>query len=218
MQVSFRTKLPINQSTTYFRRGFTIDVAPASIMSLTFNVGYAQGFVAYLNGQEVVRRLRGHPEFGVRVVGYLDDRQPGGERFEGKEILGGYEAVTQVLGDHRVDQLFLALPMEAHHEMLKILNALEGELLDVRIVPDVLQFVTLRSVVEELEGLPVIGLAQSPITPSRMKSTRCTSTCSCANLRHAARNSLASSFCPTRPYFFSTCNSMGRPWQSQPGT
>jgi Undecaprenyl-phosphate glucose phosphotransferase len=115
-------------------------------------------------GQEVVRRLRGHPEFGVRVVGYLDDRQPGGERFEGKEILGGYEAVTQVLRDHRVDQLFLALPMEAHHEMLKILNALEGELVDVRIVPDILQFVTLRSAVEELEGLPVISLAQSPIT------------------------------------------------------
>jgi exopolysaccharide biosynthesis polyprenyl glycosylphosphotransferase len=30
-------------------------------------------------------------------------------------------------------------------------------------VPDVLQFVTLRAAVEELEGLPVISLAQSPI-------------------------------------------------------
>ncbi|HEV8675288.1 MAG TPA: undecaprenyl-phosphate glucose phosphotransferase [Methylomirabilota bacterium] len=115
-------------------------------------------------GQEVTRRLRGHPEFGVRVVGYLDDRRPAGERVEGKEILGGYESVTQIIADHGVDQLFLALPMEAHHEMLKILNALEGELVDVRIVPDVLQFVTLRSAVEELEGLPVISLAQSPIT------------------------------------------------------
>ena len=35
-------------------------------------------------GQEVVRRLRGHPEFGVRVVGYLDDRIPVGERIEGR--------------------------------------------------------------------------------------------------------------------------------------
>jgi Undecaprenyl-phosphate glucose phosphotransferase len=115
-------------------------------------------------GQEVVRRLRGHPEFGFQVVGYLDDRIPMGERVEGKEVLGGYEAVTQVLAEHRVDQLFVALRMEAHHEMLKILNAIEGELVDVRIVPDLLQFVTLRSVVEELEGLPVISLAQSPIT------------------------------------------------------
>ena len=115
-------------------------------------------------GQEVVRRLRGHPEFGVRVVGYLDDRIPVGERIEGKEVLGGCEAVTRVLADYRVDQLFIALPLEAHHEVLKVLNAIEGELVDVKMVPDVLQFVTLRAAVEELEGLPVISLAQSPIT------------------------------------------------------
>jgi Undecaprenyl-phosphate glucose phosphotransferase len=72
--------------------------------------------------------------------------------------------VTRVLGDYRVDQLFLALPLEAHHEVLKVLNAIEGELVDVKMVPDVLQFVTLRAAVEELEGLPVISLAQSPIT------------------------------------------------------
>jgi Undecaprenyl-phosphate glucose phosphotransferase len=115
-------------------------------------------------GQEVVRRLRAHPEFGVRVVGYLDDRVPVGERVEGREVLGGCEAVTRVLGDYRVHQLFLALPLEAHHEVLKVLNAIEGELVDVKMVPDVLQFVTLRAAVEELEGLPVISLAQSPIT------------------------------------------------------
>jgi Undecaprenyl-phosphate glucose phosphotransferase len=115
-------------------------------------------------GQEVVRRLRAHPEFGVRVVGYLDDGLPVGERIEGREVLGGYAAVTQILAEHQADQLFVALPMEAHHELLKILNAIEGELVDVRVVPDILQFVTLRSVVEELEGLPVVSLAQSPIT------------------------------------------------------
>jgi len=115
-------------------------------------------------GQEVVRRLRGHPEFGVRVMGYLDDRVPVGERVEGREILGGCEAVTRILADYRVDQLFLALPLEAHHEVLKVLNAIEGELVDVKMVPDVLQFVTIGAAVEELEGLPVISLAQSPIT------------------------------------------------------
>jgi Undecaprenyl-phosphate glucose phosphotransferase len=119
---------------------------------------------ALVVGAEVVRRLRAHPEFGVRVVGYLDDRIPVGERIEGREVLGGCEAVTRVLADYQVDQLFLALPLEAHHEVLKVLNAIEGELVDVKMVPDVLQFVTLRAAVEELEGLPVISLAQSPIT------------------------------------------------------
>jgi Undecaprenyl-phosphate glucose phosphotransferase len=114
-------------------------------------------------GREVVRRLRSHPEFGVRVVGFLDDRCPAGERIAGKEVLGTCDAVTRVLSDYRVDQLFVALPMDAHAEVLKILNAIEGELVDVKMVPDVLQFVTLRAAVEELEGLPIISLGQSPI-------------------------------------------------------
>ena len=111
-----------------------------------------------------MRRLRGHPEFGVRVVGFLDDHRPVGERIEGKDVLGGCAAVMQVMTEQRVDQLFLALPMDAPDQVLKTLNAIEGELVDVKMVPDVLQFVTLRAAVEELEGLPVISLQQSPIT------------------------------------------------------
>jgi Undecaprenyl-phosphate glucose phosphotransferase len=123
-------------------------------------------------GREVVRRLRAHPEFGVRVVGFLDDNYPVGERIEGKDVLGGCAAVTQAIGDWRVDQLFVALPMEAHHDVLKVLNAIEGELIDVKMVPDVLQFVTLRAAVEELEGLPIVSLAQSPITGWRRLAKR----------------------------------------------
>jgi Undecaprenyl-phosphate glucose phosphotransferase len=123
-------------------------------------------------GREVVRRLRAHPEFGVRVVGFLDDNYPVGERIEGKDVLGGCAAVTQAIGDWRVDQLFVALPMEAHHDVLKVLNAIEGELIDVKMVPDILQFVTLRAAVEELEGLPIVSLAQSPITGWRRLAKR----------------------------------------------
>ncbi len=115
-------------------------------------------------GQEVARRLRGHPELGLRVAGFLDDRRPVGERIEGREVLGGFEAVPQIVAAHAVDQLFIALPLEAHAELLKILNALEGELVDVKVVPDVLQFMTLRAAVEELDGLPIISLSESPIT------------------------------------------------------
>lgn len=53
---TFATHLGSLPSTTYFRHGFTLDVAPASVNGMTFEVAYAQGFVAYLNGHEVARR------------------------------------------------------------------------------------------------------------------------------------------------------------------
>ncbi len=115
-------------------------------------------------GREVAQTLRGHPELGLRVVGFLDDQLPVGERVEGREVLGGCDTVRSVVQSHRVNQIFIALPLEAHQELMKILNSVEGELVDVKVVPDILQFITLHSAVEELDGLPIIGLSESPIT------------------------------------------------------
>ena len=53
-------------------------------------------------GQEVVRRLRGHPEFGVRVVGYLDDRIPVGRAHRGqggaRGVRGGHARPRRLPG------------------------------------------------------------------------------------------------------------------------
>jgi hypothetical protein len=46
--------------TTYFRKRFVINDPPAAVTNLILRVNYNDGFVAYLNGQEVVRR--GLPE------------------------------------------------------------------------------------------------------------------------------------------------------------
>jgi hypothetical protein len=42
--------------TTYFRKEFVVGADPASITNLTMAANYDDGFVAYLNGQEIVRR------------------------------------------------------------------------------------------------------------------------------------------------------------------
>ncbi|MBN1675890.1 MAG: chitobiase/beta-hexosaminidase C-terminal domain-containing protein [Kiritimatiellae bacterium] len=41
--------------TTYFRKSFTLAADPANVTNLTLQARYDDGFVAYLNGQEVVR-------------------------------------------------------------------------------------------------------------------------------------------------------------------
>jgi hypothetical protein len=50
------TTLPTGKMTYYFRRTFTLTDDPSTVSQLTLLANYDDGFVAYLNGQEVVRR------------------------------------------------------------------------------------------------------------------------------------------------------------------
>jgi hypothetical protein len=50
------TPLPAGYLTYYFRRTFTVTDAPSAFSQLTLLANYDDGFVAYLNGQEVARR------------------------------------------------------------------------------------------------------------------------------------------------------------------
>ena len=62
------------------------------------------------------------------------------------------------------------------------------------------------------------GLSQSPITPKRLKPAFWPSTCDLAYLRHSCLKVAASTLTPGLPTKDSTLTSIGRPWQSQPGT
>jgi len=115
-------------------------------------------------GKEVARKLLGHREFGFEVVGFLDD-DPGKKnlKFEGLKVLGTLDTVDQILADKNIDQVFVALPVEAHRKTLRVLQAVAKECVEVRLVPDVLQYATLQAKLEDLDGTPVINLSQVPL-------------------------------------------------------
>jgi exopolysaccharide biosynthesis polyprenyl glycosylphosphotransferase len=112
--------------------------------------------------EQVIDRVNEHPEAGLRVVGVLgnDARVP---RVGGVPVLGRYEQVRKVLALCGASQVVLALPREDHAQLETLLDELDDELVDLRLVPDLLQVVTLRSSVEDFDGLPVISLRDSPL-------------------------------------------------------
>lgn len=115
-------------------------------------------------GQTVVEKLNLHPEIGFQVVGFLT-RHPDkiGKSYQGCKVLGEYQDVSKVIHDHEVDQLFIALPLQASARLEEILNNLGEETVDIKVVPDLLQYMNIHSGVEELDGLPIVNLAESPL-------------------------------------------------------
>jgi Undecaprenyl-phosphate glucose phosphotransferase len=119
---------------------------------------------AGLLGREITKKLQEHRELGLSVVGYLDD-DPGkaGAQFQGVPVLGTIQDVERVLEEQRIDQVYIALPLEAHKKMLRALQRVGRECVEVKLVPDILQYATLKATLEDLDGTPVINLSQVPL-------------------------------------------------------
>jgi exopolysaccharide biosynthesis polyprenyl glycosylphosphotransferase len=112
--------------------------------------------------EQVIDRVQQHPEAGLRVAGVLapDHSTP---RVLGVPVVGRYDHLRKALAVTGAAQVVLALPREDVDRMETLLGVLDDELVDVRLVPDLLHVATLRSGVEDFDGLPVISLRDTPL-------------------------------------------------------
>jgi Undecaprenyl-phosphate glucose phosphotransferase len=113
-------------------------------------------------GRRVADTLLGHRELGYRVVGFLDDTRVG-TTVEGVPVLGTLGDTMQVAAEHRVDQLYIALPLEEHARLVQLIRSVSNECLDIKVVPDLVQYATIRADLEDLDGIPIISLNEVPL-------------------------------------------------------
>jgi Undecaprenyl-phosphate glucose phosphotransferase len=113
-------------------------------------------------GQAVAETILAHKELGFRVVGFLADA-PSPPQVAGLPVLGGLEEATQLLQTHGVDQLYIALPLEQHAKLLGLIKSVSNECVDIKVVPDLVQYATIKAALEDLDGIPIITLNEVPL-------------------------------------------------------
>ena len=113
-------------------------------------------------GQRIAHSLSLHPEFGIKVQGYLTRQPPKlGQTFEGVSVIGLYGDVEKYAP--ALDIVFVCLPPEAETQAEKMLAYLATTTVEVKVIPSIYEFMTLRAEAEMFEGLPVITLQGSPL-------------------------------------------------------
>ena len=115
-------------------------------------------------GRLVADRILQHRELGYQVVGFVDDRA-GGDHigYRGLPLLGTLAEMPEIAQRERVDHLYVALALDEHVKLLELMDAANREFVDVKVVPDLLQFIALRARLEDLDGLPVINVNDVPL-------------------------------------------------------
>ncbi len=115
-------------------------------------------------GKEINHKILAHRALGFEVVGFLDD-DPGkaGRAFLETPVLGTLKDIENIVNEHQVDQVYIALPLEAHRKMMRVMQIVGRLCVEVKLAPDVLQYATLKATLEDLDGMPVINLSQVPL-------------------------------------------------------
>jgi exopolysaccharide biosynthesis polyprenyl glycosylphosphotransferase len=129
-----------------------------------FNRRYALVIGAGELGRTFVEKLQEQVGLGVEIKGILDD-DPGklGMRIGQARVLGNLEKIHEILEKEQIHEVYIALPLSAHRRMFRLLSSIKNECLDIKVIPDLMQYITLRAAVEELDGIPIVNLSHTPL-------------------------------------------------------
>lgn len=114
------------------------------------------------SAQTLLHVLRKSPWTGIEVRYFVDD-QPRDRLLWDLPVHGPTESLDDLLNEHPVDIVYVALPPGRHDQAAGVLETLAAAPVTVRVVPDLLSFHFLNHQVNQLGPLPVVDLTHSPL-------------------------------------------------------
>jgi exopolysaccharide biosynthesis polyprenyl glycosylphosphotransferase len=110
-------------------------------------------------GQLIAHKLMQHPEYGINLVGFIDDRPK--ERRDDLDhlaLLGGIDRLPTVVRLFDVERVIVAFSNDAREDVLSVVRELNELNVQVDIVPRFFDVVSPGVDLHSVEGLPLIGL------------------------------------------------------------
>jgi putative colanic acid biosysnthesis UDP-glucose lipid carrier transferase len=113
-------------------------------------------------GRQLAERLRNSPLQGVEVAGFFDDLSPAPEDLPREQFLGSIDLLADYAKAHRVDLIYLALPLAEQPRIARLLDQLCDTTASVYLVPDIFLFDLIQARIDHVGGLPVLAVCETP--------------------------------------------------------
>ncbi|MBN1272784.1 MAG: undecaprenyl-phosphate glucose phosphotransferase [Candidatus Aminicenantes bacterium] len=117
-------------------------------------------------GKAVAQKLTQYKDLGFSVKGFLDDGEKAGDKIDidgGISVLGRLEELSQTVEQYNISDVYVALDLNNYNKILATLKVLEKHVVNIRLIPDLFQLLTLKASIQDLDGFPVISIDEPPL-------------------------------------------------------
>jgi Undecaprenyl-phosphate glucose phosphotransferase len=113
--------------------------------------------------ETLIWKLKRFPEIGIIVQGVIAPSDFSGAQMQGAPVLGNFDKIAEILAAKKPDQILISLPRRHANELDSILRRLRDETVELQLVPDIQDYVTLGCAIEDFDGMPIVKLNDSPL-------------------------------------------------------
>ncbi len=108
--------------------------------------------------ENFIRRIQSHPEWGLRIVGAIEDEAGRGvERVDGVEVIGDLAAIPDILHRVAIDEVVIVVPRLRLDYMVNAIRDCEIEGVQVTIAVDLFDMKIAKAQPSELDGIPLLS-------------------------------------------------------------
>jgi exopolysaccharide biosynthesis polyprenyl glycosylphosphotransferase len=115
-------------------------------------------------GRALMRNIVAQPDLGYQIVGFVDDHHERGHTDIGRfKALGETDKLPCVLRDLSVDEVIITLPWKAREKIIAIMELCQRMGISSEVVPDLFQLTLSRVTIDDVGGVPLIGVREPRI-------------------------------------------------------
>ena len=120
-------------------------------------------------GYKLAGKIAKHPEYRVRLIGFVDDGEPmSGNGGPDLPVIGTLAELEYLIQREDVNRVLLAFSQARHEDFLTITRICNEYNVRVNIVPRLFEVLSSRAGVDDLEGIPLLDVAQVELSQVNM--------------------------------------------------
>ncbi len=112
-------------------------------------------------GKRVMHVIATEPNSGYRLAGFVQEN--GDEDMGRFKCLGRLENITEVVRDHQIDEVIIALPLASRRVIPEITEQCQKGGVAFKIVPDLYEMSLSGVDIDDLRGIPIVGVKKASI-------------------------------------------------------